>query len=104
MPMKRVLYTMPAVIIWLFYGMLTILAGGIGAFQIRAWLILLLPALAAGLLLAGKWWGSIPGLLLGGALIAMGLPGKSIPFLLAGAAAFAYYLTMGVLCLRDRKQ
>ena len=84
MPLKRVLYTMPAVIIWLLYGML--------------------PALAAGLLLAGKWWGSIPGLLLGGALIAMGLPGKSIPFLLAGAAAFAYYLTMGILCLRDRKQ
>ena len=52
MPLKRVLYTMPAVIIWLFYGMLAILAGGIGAFQIRAWLILLLPALAAGLLLA----------------------------------------------------
>jgi len=36
MPLKRVLYTMPAVIIWLFYGMLAILAGGIGAFQIRA--------------------------------------------------------------------
>lgn len=102
--MKRILYTMPAVMIWLFYGMLAILAGGVGAFQIRAWLIILLPAMAAVLLLAGRWWGSIPGMLLGGALIAMGLPSKSVPFLLAGVAAFVYYLTMGILCLRDRKQ
>ena len=37
--MKRVLYTMPAVMVVLFYGMLALLAGGFASFQPRAWLM-----------------------------------------------------------------
>ena len=55
--MKRVLYTMPAVMVILFYGMLALLAGGFASFQIRAWLMILMPTASAVLLLAGLWWG-----------------------------------------------
>ena len=102
--MKRVLYTLPAVMIWLFYGMLALLAGGFASFQIRAWLVILLPAMSALLLLAGRWWGCIPGMLLGGLLISMGLTAGNTAFVAAGIGVFAYYLVMGLLCLRSEKK
>lgn len=98
--MKRVLYTIPAVMIWLFYGMLALLAGGFASFQIRAWLMILLPAMSAVLLLAGRWWGCIPGMLLGGLLISMGLTAGNTIFVASGIGVFAYYLVMGILCLK----
>ena len=51
--MKRVLYTMPAVMVVIFYGMLALLAGGFASFQIRAWLMIVMPTASAVLLLAG---------------------------------------------------
>ena len=102
--MKRVLYTMPAVMVTLFYGMLAILAGGVAGFQLRAWLMVLMPAAAAVLLLAGRWWGSLFGMALGGLIISAGLTGGSRSVLALGIVVFGYYLIMGILCLKDAKK
>ena len=102
--MKRVLYTMPAVMVVLFYGMLAILAGGFGGFQPRAGLMIVMPVAAAVLLLAGRWWGSIFGMLLGGLLISIGRVGNSDVSIQFGIAAFVYYLGMGILCMKDSRK
>lgn len=102
--MKRVLYTMPAVMVVLFYGMLALLAGGFASFQLRAWLMILLPVVSAVLLLAGHWWGCIPGMCLGGLLISVGRIGNSSVAILCGVAVFAYYMVMGILCLKDARK
>ena len=102
--MKRVLYTIPAVMVVLFYGMLALLAGGVSGFQLRAWLMILMPVASAVLLLAGLWWGSVPGMLLGGLLISMGLTGSNEIVMLFGGIVFIYYMVMGILCLKDARK
>ena len=102
--MKRVLYTMPAVMVILFYGMLALLAGGFASFQVRAWLMIVMPVASAVLLLAGHWWGCIPGMCLGGLLISMGMFGGSSIAMIGGGAVFAYYLVMGILCFADARK
>ena len=95
---------MPAVMVVLFYGMLAILAGGVGGFQLRAWLTVVMPVAAAVLLLAGRWWGSIFGMSLGGLLISIGKIGNSDIAMLFGFMVFVYYLIMGILCMKDAKK
>lgn len=102
--MKRVLYTLPAVMVIIFYTMLALLAGGFASFQPRAWLMILMPAASAVLLLAGHWWGSIPGMCLGGLLISVGRAGNSTVAMVLGAVAFVYYMVMGILCLQDARK
>ena len=102
--MKRVLYTMPAVMVVSFYTMLALLAGGFASFQTRAWLMIVMPVASAVLLLAGRWWGCIPGMCLGGLLISMGMFGNSNIAMIGGGAVFAYYLVMGILCLADARK
>ena len=101
--MKKVLYTIPAVIICLVYGMLAMLAGGFASFQLRAWLIILLPVLSAVLLNKGKWWGCLPGMALGGLISAAGMTGNSQITLALGIIILSYYLVMGVISLRSRR-
>ena len=96
--MKRVLYTMPAILICIFYGMLALLAGNFVSFQPRAWLTVLLPVISAMLLVQGKWWGCVPGMILGGFLITAS--GSGIGMILGGVVCL-YYLAMGILCRKD---
>lgn len=102
--MKRVLYTMPAVMVILFYGMLALLAGGFASFQPRAWLMIVMPVASAVLLVAGRWWGSVFGMLLGGLLISIGLTGGNDIIMLFGAVVFVYYMAMGIICLKDARK
>ena len=88
----------------LFYGMLAILAGGVSGFQIRAWLMIVMPVASAVLLLAGLWWGCVPGMLLGGLLVSIGKIGNSDIAMLFGFVVLVYYLIMGILCLKDAKK
>ena len=99
--MKRVLYTLPAVMVIIFYTMLALLAGGFASFQVRAWLMILMPAASAILLLAGHWWGCIPGMCLGGLMISIGMTGSNDIVMLFGVVVFVYYMVMGILCLKD---
>ena len=102
--MKRVLYTLPAVMVIIFYTMLALLAGGFASFQLRAWLMIVMPAASAVLLLAGHWWGCVPGMLLGGLLISVGRVGNSTVAMICGAGVFAYYMIMGILCMKDARK
>ena len=102
--MKRVLYTLPAVMVIIFYAMLALLAGGFASFQVRAWLMILMPAASAVLLLAGRWWGSIFGMLLGGLMISVGMTGANDIVMPFGAFVFVYYMAMGILCLKDSRK
>ena len=102
--MKRVLYTLPAVMVVIFYGMLGLLAGGFASFQVRAWLMVVMPVASAVLLLAGLWWGCIPGMCLGGLLISIGMAGNSYVSMICGVAVFVYYLVMGILCMKDARK
>ena len=102
--MKRVLYTMPAVMVVIFYGMLALLAGGFAAFQTRAWLMILMPVASAVLLLAGHWWGSLFGMMLGGLMISVGMTGGNTTVMFFGGAVFLYYMVMGILCMKDAKK
>ena len=102
--MKRVLYTLPAVMVIIFYAMLALLAGGFASFQVRAWLMILMPTASAVLLLAGRWWGSIFGMLLGGLMISIGMNGANDIVMLFGVFVFVYYMVMGILCLMDARK
>ncbi len=102
--MKRVLYTMPAVMVVLFYGMLALLAGGFAGFQTRAWLMIVMPVVSAVLLLAGRWWGSIPGMLLGGLMIGISRVEPNSTIMLLGIIVFVYYMIMGILCMKDAQK
>ena len=102
--MKRVLYTMPAVMVIVFYGMLALLAGGFASFQLRAWLMIVMPVVSAVLLLAGHWWGSIPGMLLGGLMIGISRIEPNEIVMLFGVIVFVYYMVMGILCLKDARK
>lgn len=95
---------MPAVMVVLFYGMLAILAGGVSGFQLRAWLMIVMPVASAVLLLAGLWWGCVPGMLLGGLLISIGKIGNSDISMLFGFIVFVYYLIMGLMCMSDARK
>jgi len=98
--MKKVLYTAPAIVICVIYGMLALLAGGFASFQARAWLMILLPVISAALLVRGKWWGCCPGMILGGLLISIGGNGIAMAF---GGIVFLYYAVMGILCGKDAR-
>ena len=102
--MKRILYCMPAAMIVLFYGMLSLLAGGISGFQLRAWLMILLPLVSAVLLVKGKWWGSVPGMTLGSLILILGFAGSNTFMILVGTVVVVYYLVMGILCLKDTRR
>ena len=102
--MKRALYTLPAVMIIIFYSMLALLAGGFASFQPRAWLMILMPAASAVLLLAGHWWGAVPGMLLGGLMISVGMSTGNTVVMVLGIAVFVYYMVMGILCLQDSRK
>ena len=102
--MKRVLYTMPAVMVVTFYGMLALLAGGFADFQPRAWLMIVMPVVSAVLLLAGRWWGGIPGMLLGGLMIGISRLDSNLSVMAFGIIIFLYYMVMGILCMLDARK
>ena len=56
------------------------------------------------LLLAGRWWGSIFGMLLGGLMISLGMTGANDIVMLFGVFVFVYYMVMGILCLKDARK
>ena len=64
----------------------------------------ILLVLLAVLLLAGRWWGSIFGMTLGGLLISVGRIGNSTVSVLVGTAVFIYYIVVGILCLKDARK
>lgn len=104
--MKKILYTGPAVIVCMLYGLLAALAGGIRGFQIVAWLYIAIPILSAVLLNRGKWWGCLPGIAMGGYMAFTAWTGASqvVAMFAAGLVLAAYYAAMGLVCAVSRKK
>ena len=69
-----------------------------------AWLMILMPVASAVLLLAGHWWGSLFGMMLGGLMISVGMTGGNTTVMVFGGAVFLYYMVMGILCMKDAKK
>ena len=104
--MKKFLYVMPAVLICMLYGLLAALAGGIGGFQIVAYLYITCPILSGIFLRRDKWWGCLFGMAMGGILIHQSVtaePTGMIGFV-AGLILAAYYAAMGLVCAGSQKK
>lgn len=104
--MKRILYCLPAVLVCMVYGLLAALAGGIGGFQLVAWIYLLCPILAAVLLTRGKWWGCLFGIAMGAVMAynTITATSQTIAVLAIGLICAVYYGIMGLLCRRSEKK
>ncbi len=105
--MKKAMYILPAAIVCLVYGFLALLVGGFGGFQPIAWAYIGLPILAALLLLKGKWWGCLPGIMLGTLLLYMSNQhtGQVLDIEAPlGMVLGIYYMVAGFLCYRAQKK
>ena len=104
--MKKFLYIMPAVLICMLYALLAALAGGVSGFQPIAFVYILLPIAAGILLRKGKWWGCLPGMVMGGILLYNGMtadPQMILAFVM-GLVLAAYYAAMGLVCAGSQKK
>lgn len=101
--MKRFLYILPAILLCMIYGLLAAIAGGISGFQPIAWVYLGLPIAAGILLRRGKWWGSLPGIAIGGILVYSGMTAQPQLFVgfVIGLIIAAYYIAMGLMCTAE---
>ena len=104
--MKKILYCLPAVFACMLYGLLAALAGGVGGFQLIAWIYLLCPIAAAVLLTRDKWWGSLFGVVMGAVMAwsAMTAEPQVIAVFTIGLIAVAYYCVMGLVCAGSNKK
>ena len=104
--MKKILYCLPAVFACMVYGLLAALAGGIGGFQLIAWIYLLCPVTAAVLLTRGKWWGSLFGSAMGGVMIVTSMTARPqvIAVFVIGLVSVAYYCLIGLVCAGSNKK
>lgn len=94
--MKKWFYRMPAILVCLIYGFLTLLVGGFGGYQIGAWLNIGLTVLSAIVLSRGHWWGCVFGAALGALFVYQ----DTSPIL--GMAVIGYYVIAGILCIRTK--
>jgi len=104
--MQRFLYIMPAVLICMLYALLGALAGGIGGFQLIAYLYILLPILAGVLLRMDKWWGCLFGVAMGVVLLYMGSQHTGQVMDIErpmGLVFLIYYTIMGFICCKANK-
>ena len=104
--MKKILYCLPAVFVCMLYGLLAALAGGIGGFQLIAWVYLLCPIVAAVLMTRGKWWGSLFGIAMGAVMVyaSMTAQPQVIAVFVIGLVSAAYYCVMGLICAGSNKK
>lgn len=103
--MRKFLYFLPAVPIFMIYAILTILAGGISGYQPIVLVYIGCPILAGIFLRKGKWWGCLFGIAMGAVLLYMGsqYTGQVIDIEKPlGTAFLTYYPVMGLLCSKKK--
>ena len=100
------MYSLPA----LLYGGLVATIGfsvGFGGFQLEAWLYLILLFAAAILLSMKQWWGSIPGIAVGGIVIYLFQTTsvhQHVNVIPLGIGMIFYYAAMGLICYKLYKK
>ena len=101
--MKKVLYFIPAIVFGLIYCLL--IFEGAGLVLWHGWLFLAL-MIASGILLAKKkWWGAIPGVVIGVFFICSGLTNEYaiLPEWQVGIVLVLYYIFGGVFAASKGK-
>lgn len=109
--MKKVLYLLPAVLVCMVYGLLSVfvLAGDTGAFNPVVIAYIVLPVIGSALLMRNKWWGCLLGIAMGGLMVSnyLGYDGHqhvNLDFVI-GTSYMVYYALMGFLCaVTNRKK
>ena len=97
--MKKVIYFTPAIFGLVFYSLLTVFSG-FGAIRPTVWLCIAMLFVSAVLLAQKKWFGCIPGILVGGILILMSYQstGQVIDIEMPlGIALILFYILSGVV-------
>lgn len=101
----KFLYSFPA----LLYGGLVATIGftaGFGAFEIEAWVYLVLLTAAAVLLSIKKWWGALPGMAVGGIVIYLfenSSAHQHVNVTPLGIGIVLYFAAMAVICHKLNK-
>lgn len=101
----KFLYSFPAVL----YGGLVATIGftlGFGAFEIEAWIYLVFLTAAAVLLSMKKWWGAVPGMMVGGIVISLfenSNAHQHINVTPLGIGIVLYFAAMAVICHKLNK-
>lgn len=98
----KLLYSFPAL---LYCGLIATIGidVGLGGFQMEAWVYVCLLIAAAVLLCMKKWWGSIPGMLVGGIVIYLFETSHvhhHINETPLGIGLILYFAAMGVICYK----
>jgi len=96
---KKVIYFTPAIFGLVFYSLLTVFSG-FGAIRPTVWLCIAMLFVSAVLLTKQKWFGSIPGILVGAILILMSYQstGQVIDIEMPlGIALILFYILSGVV-------
>ena len=101
----KLLYGLPA---FLYGGLIATIGftAGFGSFLWEAWLYLILLIAAAVLLSLKKWWGSIPGIVVGGIVIYLFETShvhQHINVTPLGIAIILYFAGMGIICHKLNK-
>ena len=101
----KFLYSAPAL---LYCGLIGIIGFdvGFGGFEPEAWIYVLLLITSAVLLSMNKWWGSIPGMTVGGIIIYLFETADShqhINVTPLGIGIILYFAAMGFLCYKLSK-
>jgi len=95
----KVLYILPA-FFWCSVGLVAILIGGFRDMDHGFWIFPILSICAAVLLWKGKWWGALPGIVMGLLMLALVMNGLEM-----GLNTCVYFVLMGlVCCLASRKK
>ncbi len=102
--MKKIIYYIPAIIAFLFYGIL-IYGGGFSLIHPFVWIAICSLVIAGLLMSKGKWWGCFCGILVGILLIYMGLQetGQIIKEWPIGVVLCFYYVFCGMIIIGKRK-
>lgn len=102
----KLLYAFPAL---LYCGFVALIGFdlGFGGFQPEAWVYVVLLILSAVLLWKKKWWGSIPGMAVGGIIIYLFETShvhQHVNVTPIGIAVILYYAAMGLICYKLHKK
>lgn len=102
----KLLYAFPAL---LYCGFVALVGFdlGFGGFQPEAWVYVVLLILSAVLLWKKKWWGSIPGIAVGGIIIYLFETShvhQHVNVTPIGIAVILYYAAMGLICYKLHKK
>ena len=102
----KFLYSIPAL---LYCGLVAMIGFdlGFGGFEPEAWVYVALLLTAAVLLSANKWWGSIPGMAVGGIVIYLFETTNAhqhVNVTPLGVGIILYFAAMGFICYRMHKK